>query len=149
MKYSEKFISHASIYTVVISLLFFLFARIIGLGELSISLTRYLLIFAFSLIISAAEFILTIEKLSKTVRYLIHYLSLLLSFFVLFISVKKSSGSPVFNAGSIFAAVVIFTAIYFISLYILRVIKSAANKTSSKKNKTNEAEQKAYSPRFK
>ena len=146
MKNIEKFLYHAAAYTVVISLLFFLFARIASVAELKISLGRYLLIFSFSLIISASEFIFTFKKLNVFLKYLIHYITLSLGFFVIFLSIKSGSENPQFSPATIFAGLVIFSFVYFLILGAVLLIKrkfvKAEEKKSPEKKKSN------YTPKF-
>ena len=148
MKNIEKLLFHASAYTVAISVLFFLFAMITGLDDASVSFGRYLLIFGFGLLISASEFIFTLKKLHTALRYIIHYSVLCIGFFVIFLSVKNSSGNSDFSAATVFAAVIIFSFVYALILLSVKLIKHLSGK-SKKSKKDTSAKESNYTPRFK
>ena len=148
MKYIEKFLYHSAAYTVVISILFFIFAAISRVDELSISFSRYMLIFAFSLIISATEFIFSIKKLHVSLRYLIHYFVLCIGFFVVFLSVRSAAGNAQFSAATVFAGIIIFSLVYFLIVLALLLIKKVISKrTKGVDKKVGKATD--YTPRFK
>ena len=143
MKLFSKFAYHASAYTVLITMLFFAFAKISGL-ETSPSVTfgRYALIFAFGLVLSAAEYIFSIDKLNRSLKYALHYVTLAIAFFFVFLTVRSSEDSFAFNAATIFASLIIFSVVYFVMLGLYLLFKSAfkSNKSaketkSPKKNK--------------
>ena len=135
MKPLEKYLYHAAVYTVSISLLFFIFARLMRIEELSISFSRYFTIFALSLVISGAEFILTLEKMPRVLRHIIHYLILATSFAVVFLTTRTSAGEFQFRAATVFAALIIFSFIYLIPtvLYYARIKPKRAAKSKDKK----------------
>ena len=135
MKPLEKYLYHAAVYTVSISLLFFIFARLMRIEELSISFSRYFTIFALSLVISGAEFILTLEKMPRVLRHIIHYLILATSFAVVFLTTRTSTGEFQFRAATVFAALIIFSFIYLIPtvLYYARTKPKRAAKSKDKK----------------
>ena len=145
MKEIKNFLYRASFYTVIVSMVFFLFARIMGINELSMSFVRYLTVFAFSLVISASEYIFTIKKISKILKYAIHYAVLCISFSVVFLSVKSSSGGAEFKASTVFASIVLFSFVYFTVIAICALVK----KKSNKKSIADDYDKKKYTPRFK
>ena len=147
MKNIEKLMYHTCAYTVAISILFFLFAIATGLDDVSIGLGRYLLIFGFSLLISASEFIFAL-KLHTLLKYAIHYSALCLGFFVIFLSIKSSSGSAAFSAATVFAGIVIFSFIYAFIILAIKLVKNLLKKTKKAEGAT-EVTQKSYTPRFK
>ena len=148
MSNKEKFIYHSATYTVVISILFFLFARIMKIDELSISFLRYFTIFAFSLVLSGSEFIFSINKLSGVFKHIIHYVTLCIAFFVIFLTVQNSSGEYQFRISTIFAAVIIFSVFYLvITILYLFVFKARKNKPIATTKK--EKKDTSYKPRFK
>lgn len=145
MKPTEKFIYHAAVYTVSISLLFFIFARFLDIDELTISLSRYFTIFALSLVISGAEFILTLDKLPRYLRHIIHYAVLAISFLVIFLTVRTSSGEFQFRAATVFAALIIFSFLYFVFTVLFHtIIKPHSKKEESDAKKS----KKPYTNRF-
>ncbi len=145
-----KFLYRGCAYTVAISMLFFLFARILNINELHLSFSRYFIIFAFGLIVSASEFIFTIKKISTILQYAIHYLVLSIAFFCVFLTVQTSSGSYEFSVSSIFASLAIFSFFYFIILgFIVLVKRKLSVKKTSTSTKSKNEEKTTYSPRFK
>lgn len=146
MKNIEKFLYHSTAYTVVISLMFFLFAKLSHLESLEISFGRYFLIFAFSLVISASEYIFVVKKIPVIFQYLIHYAVLCISFFFVFMSVRDSSGISEFSAATVFASVIIFSAVYFLILGCVILYKKTISKTRTKKQKP--ATKNEYKSRF-
>lgn len=141
MKPIEKFLYHAAVYTVTISILFFIFARMSSVNELSISFSKYLTIFALSLVISGAEFILTLDKLPRYLRHIIHYIVLAISFSIVFLTVRTSSGEFQFRAATVFAALIIFSIMYIVAIvFFYALAKPAAGakkeKGKAKKNYT-------------
>ncbi len=149
MSNKEKFIYHSTAYTVTISVLFFLFARIMKIDELSINFLRYFTIFAFSLVLSGSEFIFTINKLNKALKHVIHYVILCIAFFVIFLTVQNSSDEYQFRVSTIFAAVIIFSVFYLI-LTLLYLFVFKPRKSASKEAIGKGAEKgKTYKSRFK
>lgn len=148
MNNTEKFIYHSCAYTVGVSIVFFLFARLMKIDELSISFLRYFTIFAFSLVLSGSEFLFSIEKLPKYVRHILHYIILCIAFFVIFLTVQKSSGEYQFRVDTVFAAIFIFSAFYIIVtliyLFVFKSSKKAAKDTKKQAKPIN-----TYKPRFK
>ena len=148
MNNTEKFIYHACAYTVGVSIVFFIFARLMKIVELSISFLRYFTIFAFSLVLSGSEFLFTIEKLPKYLRHILHYLILCIAFFVVFLTVQKSSGEYQFRVDTVFAAIFIFSAFYVIATLIYLFVAKSSKKTA-KDAKAQEKTSNAYKPKFK
>jgi hypothetical protein len=80
-----------------------------------IALSQYLLILAFSMLISLTQEIFALRFLHILLRILIQYAALLLSFLVLFISSGKIATTP----SQIFIYIFMFTLIYVIVCAIL------------------------------
>lgn len=148
MKNIEKFLYHAAAYTVAISFLFFIFARIAGIDELSVSFGRYMLIFAFSLIISGSEFIFSLNKIPSALKYVIHYAVLCIGFFFVFLSVQSSSGSSEFTPATVFAGIVLFSFLYFLILLAVFLVKKVKSKAKAKEE-PKQKNSKVYTPKFK
>jgi len=146
MKLLEKFFYHACAYTVAISVLFFIFAAFTDLESISISIGRYFLIVAFGFFISGAEFIFS-TKLHTIIKYSIHFISLFIAFFFIFVGIGTASNG--FSAPFVFSAVIIFTLIYFIIFLCVFLAKRVAKRVSSTEAKKTEAAKESYQPRFK
>ena len=157
MKPIEKFIFHSTAYTVIIAVTFYVFSLISGLTNAEMTFLRFLLILAFGIIISGAEFILTIDRLPKIARYAIHFLALFAGFFAIFLSVRNEGGDLQFSTATIFAALVIFAALYalvalicyLVSKFILK-LPASKNVASARKGKETAAKGKnePYKNRF-
>lgn len=126
MKKIEKFLYHSAAYTVIISALFFLFAKAFSLADTSMSFGRYFLILMFGVIISASEFIFTIDRIPLPVKYLVHFVCLFLTFFLVFMNVKNADGASHFSATFVFSALAIFTVLYVIILLLSKLVKKFA-----------------------
>ena len=142
----KKFLFHSTAYTVAISMLFFVFAAIVNVAELRLSFSRYFTIFAFGLVCSASEFLLVSKKLTASIRYIIHYLSLGIAFFVVFLTVRNSDGRFEFNAASMFASFVIFSCFYAIIMTAVIIYKK--KKTSKESIAKNVQPKEKYKSKF-
>ena len=91
----------------------------------------------------------SIKKLPKVARYLIHYFVLAVSFFVIFLTVKKSGGSNEFSIGTVFAALIIFTVVYFLVLLIAKLIKRWSNSSEKAVKTCKKSDGDKYVSRFK
>lgn len=142
MKFFSRFLYHTSAYTVIITMLFFAFAKLSGLEATpSVTFGRYFLIFAFSMLISAAEYIFGIDSLPRYAKFAVHYLVLAIAFFFIFLTVRSASETFVFNAATIFASLIVFSFLYFAALGLFLLFKNAltpnpkTNKPSSRGKK--------------
>ena len=124
MKYFSRFLYHATAYTVTVTMLFFAFAKLMGVESTpSVTFGRYALIFAFGLVLSASEYIFSIDKLSRVLKYILHYAVLAIAFFFVFLTVRKDSDTFIFNASVIFASLIVFTAFYLLGLGLILLFK--------------------------
>lgn len=144
MKPIEKFLYHAAAYTVVISALFFIFAKISNIDQLSMSFSRYFTILALSLVISGAEFIFTFDRIPRYLQHIIHYSVSAVSFTVIFLTVRNSSGEFEFRASTIFAALIVFSFVYIVPT----VIYCAVVKPQAKSEIKNKKSKQPYTNRF-
>ena len=140
MKYFSRFIYHATAYTVAVTMLFFAFAKLMGVESTpSVTFGRYALIFAFGLVLSASEYIFSVEKLSRVLRYFLHYAILAVAFFFVFLTVRKDSDTFVFNASVIFASIIIFSVFYLIGLGLVLLFKSIITDRKDEKKSRSKA----------
>ena len=143
-----KFVYKSALYTSLITLAFFLFASIMSVTELHLTFGRYFLIFAFGFILSASENVFTIEKISKPLKYVIHYLSLAIAFAVIFLSIRSTDETYSFGIDTIVASFVVFTFLYALGFGMAKLSKKlfyAQNKNNSQKSKEPKSE---YESRF-
>ena len=149
MKKIEKLLLDACAYTVLISLLFLLFAQISGFTTATLSFWRFLLLTLFGAIIALANNIWSLKDWHYMLRLFIHYIALLAAFIAVFVisgNIKADGGA------AIFVAIVIYTFLYALFFTIVYFGKKSVNavdkKLVSKKKVTDKKEEK-YSPRFK
>ena len=148
MKQTEKFISHTCIYTVFISIAFYIFSSMVNQKGLSMTFGRFFTIFAFSMVMASMEYVFTIAKINKALQYAIHYLTLCAAFNVVFFTIRKANSDFVFGASTVFAAVVLFTFGYVLvvlTMCLLKKLLLKATPTDSKPTKATEQ----YQSRFK
>lgn len=148
----EKFVYHTCAYSVIISVIFYIFAMLSGIQGLTMSFGRFALIIAFSAITTLAESLLYIKKVKKPIAIFLHFISLFVAFFVVFIAVNNKGFMPSF----IFSSLAIFTIIYVLILLSSMLLRKIKLKQNSKKinlsnnnvtNTNNKIDQK-YTPRF-
>lgn len=147
MKQTEKFFSHACMYTVFISIAFYIFSSFVNAKGLSMTFARFLTVFSFSLVISSMEFVFAIPKIPKAVGYLINYVTLCIAFNVVFFTIRKSNSDFVFDSSTIFAATILFSFGYGFVILMTYVVRKIVSGINLKKNKV--ATPTEYKSRFK
>ena len=95
-----------------------------GFTKAAMDFKTFMLIFVFGVIISSAGLIFEIQQMHKALKVLIHYVILLISFFVIFFVAGKLG-----NAASsvVFSAIIVFTTLYAAISVITYLIKKAVN----------------------
>lgn len=156
MQRIKKMLYSATAYTVLFVSFFYIFALAANLESTSISVGRFFLIFAFSIICSTAELIYELLSFKKWIRVLIHYAILLLAFCIIFIS---GDFFTLKGWASVFVATVLFTALYFVFAGTFYLIRKTVDKADTALDRRIEAREKAikskdkkqetYTPRFK
>lgn len=144
MKKIEKTLLKGTAYSVLITVLFYLFAIIGQLSAPAITFPTFTLIVVFGCIISASELVFQIRNLKMSLKALIHYAVLLVAFCAIFVfSGNLSTEGP----AAIFSAVIIFTFLYILILLIAYFVRKGVyyadkkidkrtNIASAKKKKT-------------
>ena len=120
MRKIEKFLLTGSGYAILILTLFYAFAAIGKFTSPAITFPQYLLILAFGYIIALAELMYNVLNLKKWLRGLVHYGVLLLAFCIIFII---SGNIKAGRAPAIFAAIILFTMLYFALWGIIHLIR--------------------------
>ena len=149
MKKIENILLKSCAFTVLISALFFAFAKMTSRAEVKIGFTHFFIIFLFGIAISIANLVLEYDKLHVALRMLIHYVVLLIAFSVVFINMGNIAAD---GASAIFTTVFIFTFLYvFISLisYSIKKLIVKLDKRFDKKHTAPQKEKETYQPRFK
>ncbi len=152
MKKIENLLLKACGYTILILVLFYLFAVISDFIEAAIAFPTFALIFGFGVLISLAGIIFEINSLKLIWKTLMHYAVLLIAFCVIFvISGKISSAGP----SAIFSAIIIFTFLYAIVFAIAYVAQRAIAKADARVarnvsgNGKEKKEKREYKPLYK
>ena len=150
MKRLERTLLAGCGYTVLILTLFYAFAAVSKFTSAAITFPTYLLITGFGFIISFAELMYNSLQLKNWIRGLIHYGVLLTAFIAIFIiSGNIKSG----RASAIFAAIILFTMLYFAFWGVIHLVKKtvtvADERIDAKAPKIKEAKPtKEYKPLY-
>lgn len=143
----KEFVSRTAVISVIITYFFFFLAQSIKADMIAISFSQYLLLFVFSLILSASFFIFRIP-IAKPLCLLIHYAVTCVSFFVIFAATKKLSFP---TTASLFVAIALYTLIYAAIFGILLLVKYLMNRFASRTVKSHSEKPKekpSYEKRF-
>ena len=147
MKKLESLLLKACGYTTITVILFYLVAML-GFTKAAMDFKTFMLIFVFGVIISSAGLIFEIQRMHKALKVLIHYVILLISFFVIFFVAGKLG-----NAASsvVFSAIIVFTTLYAAISVITYLIKKAVNSADKIIDKSGKKvkEKKPYTPLYK
>ena len=147
MKKLESLLLKACGYTTITVILFYLVAMM-GFTKAAMDFKTFMLIFVFGVIISSAGLIFEIQRMHKALKVLIHYVILLISFFVIFFVAGKLG-----NAASsvVFSAIIVFTTLYAAISVITYLIKKAVNSADKIIDKSGKKvkEKKPYTPLYK
>jgi hypothetical protein len=149
MKRIEKTLERGSGYTLLILILFYLFAVVANFESKSISFSKFLLILAFGMMISVAELIYSLLNMKAILKIVIHYALLLTSFLIIFLT---GDFFTLKGFGGVLVAVIIFTFLYFVIYGIIRLIRvtvGAADKAIDNRKAAAEHPEAPYTPRFK
>ena len=119
-------------YAILILTLFYAFAAVSQFVSQSIAPGQFALILTFGFVISLAELLYDELKLKKSLKCLVHYGVLLVAFYLIFII---SGNISIQRHAAIFAAIVIFTALYFIVYAIVHFVRRAIDKADDKLDK--------------
>ena len=124
MRRIERLLLTGSGYSILILTIFYAFAAISNFTSPAITFPQYALIVGFGYLIALAELMYNALNLKKWLRGIIHYGVLLLAFCIIFIiSGNIKSG----RASAIFAAIVLFTMLYFALWGMIHLIRKTAN----------------------
>lgn len=146
MKRIEKYLFEASALSVLITSIFFIFAKISSPDITpAVHIGRYFTILLFSLLIVFANLLFKLRKLPKILALLIHYVVIILAFTLIFVDLKGITGPR------IFILLVLFTLFYAMLFgIVIGIRKLCARLDSSIKSKTKQEQKKEkYKPRYK
>ena len=140
-----KFISKASVYTVLVLSAFYLYGGVAGLNENGIHWTRFLIIAAYSSLIAAVEILSSKLKIKDIFKTLIQYTVLLLGFVIVFFISSNSEFKP----STLFVAFILFTVTYLAIALASLGIKRLWNKLpDNKAPRSDKPKKKEYSSLF-
>lgn len=127
MKHFKSILANGCVFSTVITLIASVVALIVDRAEglfkeVSLPVSQFLVILAFSFLIAAANRILTLRRMHAALRLLIHYAALLVSFLFIFV---LAGNLKITGADSIFIAVFLFTVLYAAAMAIVLSLLSA------------------------
>ena len=136
----KKLLTRASIYFTCITAVYIAISAMLSVSDDSLVLIdakRLVLFLVFSLLLSAANSLLSLERLSAALRIFLHYNITIFAFYVCFMLTQNMRASVVI------VGLAIFTVIYFAITGIVAAFKSRYRKNLEKAQKY----QKQYSKR--
>lgn len=149
MKRVENLVLKGCAYTVLITVLFFLFTLLTDFTEAAMTIGTFMLIFLFGVLISLANLLLELLPLRTVLKVMIHYATLLVTFVVVFIINGRIALG---RASAVFSAIVLFTFLYaffFLVAYFIKKSIGAADKRIDKKHPQRIKEKKEYKSLYK
>ena len=100
-----------------ISLAFCLFIKATDtLSKPAMAISQYLIILLFGLFIACANLLFSIKSIPKALVYLIHYLALLVSFYVIFVLISKAKFPTL---GQLLIGFALFSLIYALVFFLV------------------------------
>lgn len=149
-------------YTTVIMILYYLIANLVigatGGDAVEVSGGRFMMILAFGMLISVANYFYGIMSLNTAIRIIVHYALTLVGFALVFIVGQSMEGH---NPGAyVISRILIFTVFYIAFFGVVALIKhlvfknakqtkSTAHKTPTKQKRTKTDTEEKYTPRYK
>ena len=116
MEKLKRIALNACAFTVLINMLFFAFAKITGLSEIKIDFLHFFIILLFGVVIAITNTVFELPKLHIVFKFIIHYVVLLIAFYIVFINFGNVKSSGI---STVFVTVIIFSFLYvFISLIV-------------------------------
>ena len=117
-KIKEIFLNTCA-FSTLISLVFCVFVKVTNtLSMPAMLVSQYLVILLFGFLIACANLLFAIKVLPKSLVYLLHYLTLLISFYIIFVLISKAK---IPTASQLFVGFILFSLIYLL-LYFLNFI---------------------------
>ncbi len=130
MKNIKEFVSKASVYTVLILSIFYIYGGISSLSQNGIHWTRFLIIAGYSCLIAGVDIFNRQLPIKNVFKTLIHYTVLLVGFVVVFFT----AGTAEIKPATFFIAFVLFSVTYLAVSLISLGVKKLWNKLPSDKS---------------
>lgn len=128
----EKLLLRGAGYGILFILIYFALAAMMGFEGIHITAGRFFLILLFAYILAMADFLFeSVERMNLWLKRLCVYAISLLAFLFIFVlgeGMRK-------GAAAIFAALIIFTAVYAVLLGVILLIKATVKGGASKPTK--------------
>lgn len=131
-----KLIYPTTLYFTVITLFLYIGGAALNYGTTKMipRLSTILIVLAFSFIINVANLILTMKKLNMALRVAIHYVTLAVSFFVLFINASDYRASNGLTIILLLSYTLVYAFICAIVFAVRRAVKNADTDASEYKS---------------
>ena len=120
MKTLKNILLSGCTYAVVIISLFFAFAAISDFTEAKLSAGRFFLMLFFGHVVACAGYILRTASWHAVIRYPLHYVTLFLAFYIIFILALSTEKR---NGAAMLIAVVIYTFFYILIMILEFLLK--------------------------
>lgn len=138
MKKLKEILLGGTGFATVIMILYYLIANLVigatGGDAVEVSGGRFMMILAFGMLISVANYFYSIMSLNIAVRVIIHYALTLVGFALVFIVGQSMEGH---NPGAyVFSRIIIFTAFYFVFAGAVALIKHLIGKDAQSTKNT-------------
>ena len=91
-----------------------------SLSNPAMTISQYLIILLFGFFIACANLLFTIKSIPKALVYMIHYLALLISFYVIFVLISEAKFPTM---GQLFIGFVLFSLIYALVFFFVWLIR--------------------------
>lgn len=139
----KKYLLDSCLYSILIQLLYFVLAALIGGSVKSLSFTLFLLIFIFSVLISVTNYFCS-KILKKLFAGVLRYIILLSSFFVVFVI---GNNQDITGAKAV-AVISIFTLLYLSTLLAIFFTGNIKKSIVKKKEAKSTSESSDYVPLY-
>lgn len=162
MKQLKEILLGGTGFASVIMILYYLIANLVigatGGDAVEVSGGRFMMILAFGMLISVANYLYGIMSLNTAIRIIIHYALTLVGFALVFIVGQSMEGH---NPGAyVFSRILIFTVFYFVFVGAAALVKhlvgknkaqatSTARKSPAKQKHAKTDTEEKYTPRYK
>ena len=144
LKKVKDIVCNACAYSTMISIVFCIFVKVTSsLAMPAMLVSQYLVILLFGFFISCANLLFSIKSIPRSLVYLIHYLTLLVSFYVIFILISKSSFPTLAQLFITFVLYSFFYGLFFLCFYLIKRVYLKKSFTSKKENENN-----SYTPLY-
>ena len=147
MKSIKGFVLEGCAYTVILTFILYIFLAITGVGSSGVPFLKFLLVFGYGFLFPIANLLRNHFKSRPMPATLLHYVTLLLGFIIVYLLNAGASTT----SGNIFVAIFLFTLVYAIWYGIKIAIRHFTAKkpvVGKGTKKTKKSSSDTYTPRF-